>query len=66
MFAPFALAMNNGLSPTPPNARTGEFTPPGRYLLASENASADFGCSSLPFVFPIPEILIRRLRIVNR
>jgi len=29
MVAPLALAINRGVPPTPRNARTGEFTPPG-------------------------------------
>src|SRR5512145_515860 len=34
---PLARAKNTGSPPTPRNARTGEFTPPGMYLQASWN-----------------------------
>src|SRR5580704_15929932 len=37
IWAPAACLMKIGSPPTPRNARTGEFTPPGMYLQASSN-----------------------------
>ena len=44
--APFALAMKTGSPPTPENARTGEFTPPAMYVLASSNNDMCYGPGS--------------------
>ena len=44
--APDADATNTGVPPTPPNARTGEFTPPGITVCARSNSSSDLVMSA--------------------
>src|SRR5271169_241057 len=39
---PSARAMNRGVPPTPRNARTGEFTPPGMRSWARANQASDW------------------------
>ena len=41
-YGPCASAMNRGVPPTLPNARTGEFTPDGMHSLARPNSWAFF------------------------
>src|SRR5437763_16378343 len=42
--APCALAMKRGVPPTPRNARTGEFTPPGINSTARAKSSSELCC----------------------
>src|SRR5436190_14708388 len=44
MVAPRADLMKRGVPPTPRNARTGEFTPPGMSSIALVNSSSDRMC----------------------
>ena len=44
--------MKRGVPPTEPNARTGEFTPPGIAALARANAASLPTARMLPVVFP--------------
>jgi hypothetical protein len=43
MCDPLARSTKNGSPPTPRNARTGEFTPPGISLRASEKSAEERG-----------------------
>src|SRR5476649_638914 len=53
MRQPLPFFINNGVPYTDLNARTGEFTPPGKNVLAFAYNSADFSLliSGLPIVF---------------
>src|SRR6266508_3297575 len=46
-YAPLPLAMNGGVPPTAPNARTGESTPPGMERRARSNSSSDLVIPSI-------------------
>ena len=41
---PFPLSKNKGFPPTDLNARTGEFTPPGKYFFASTKSASLLLC----------------------
>jgi hypothetical protein len=47
IFEPFAFWIKRGEPPTALNARTGEFTPPGRSLLALSNSRVDLSLFNL-------------------
>ena len=47
--APDALAMNRGVPPTAPNARTGEFTPPASTKAARSAAASDLAVTDWSF-----------------
>ena len=46
--APAAERITSGVPPTPPNARTGEFTPPGVTFFARSNHASLCGWWLLP------------------
>ncbi len=47
MMAPAAERITSGVPPTLPNARTGEFTPPGVTFFARSNHASLCGCLPL-------------------